>query len=194
MSNRMGAFMEEASRDVIEACQNGRIEQFKTLYDLYKDFVYNLSYKMLQDHQDSADLTQAIFIKVFQKISSFKFQSKFSTWLYRVAFNQTINFKKNDPPHDMAEEIETILDRKSMHNYEDYERQLENAEKVRFLLEQLNHKQRLLLILKEAYAMEYDEIAEITGLLAGTVKSSIHRAKEQARKTLRTLLEPEIVK
>ncbi len=186
--------MEQVERGVIEACQQGRVEQFKVLYDHYKDFVYNLSYRFTLHEEQAEDLTQNIFITVYKTIKSFRFQADFSTWLYRLSLNQLINDKKKTGVFSKLEENEAGLERKSIGSFQDYEAGLENREKVRLLLKPLMPEEKILLILKEAYEMEYEKIADLLQIAPGTVKSKIHRIKERIRKTMKNLLAEEPIR
>ncbi len=173
---------------LVQQLQQGHREAFTTLVSKWQHKIYTFCYRQLGEQALSEEATQDVFVKVFTSIQSFRGDAKFSTWLYRIATNHCINLRakyhrRKRQHHDSFEDVEqrigvteNPLDKLET---QDFEQQLQQA------LDQLPEEHRLLLILRDIQDCTYEEIADITNLTMGTIKSRIHRA----RKNLRTILE-----
>lgn len=164
---------------------------FRKVVALYQHRVYNLCFRMLGNVQEAEDLAQDVFVTVFRSIDSFRGDSKFSTWLYRIATNHAKNrikylarrkSRQKQPLDDVDEgalgepiggERVSRPDRQAMGH--ELERLLQRA------IAELDEEHRTLIVLREIESLSYQEIGEITGLAAGTVKSRLHRARLQLK-------------
>lgn len=156
----------------------------------YQDKVYNLLYRMLGSREEAEDVAQEVFVTVFKSIDSFRGDSKLSTWMYRIAANQCKNRIKylgrraqrataelddaaerellQGQPHAMAPHVagpDQVLEGLQL------ERLVQQA------IAQLDEEHRLLIVLRDVEDLSYEEIAQITGLAEGTIKSRLHRAR-----------------
>ena len=170
---------------------------FRELVADYGDRVYNLTYRMMGNAQDAEDVAQEVFITVFKAIESFRGDSKFSTWLYRITANHCKNrIKYLARRHERAKaEFDERVDRNSAAaavtapsgsprpDSRIEGMQLEKALQ-RCILE-LDDDQRVLVVLRDIQDLTYEEICEITELPEGTVKSRLHRARMALRKKMR---------
>ena len=170
---------------------------FNEVVGLYQTRVYNLVYRMLGNREEARDVAQEVFITVFKAIHLFRGESKFSTWLYRIATNHCKNRLKylgrravypKTPLDDLTEREQ--LESASMSTSSTVERPdrlIEGREVERLLqeaLEELDEDHRLLIVLRDVQNLSYQEIAEITQLAEGTVKSRLHRARAALRALL----------
>jgi len=170
---------------------------FNEIVRLYEGRVYNLVYRMLGNREEARDVGQEVFITVFKAIHLFRGESKFSTWLYRIATNHCKNRLKylgrravfpKTPLDDLSEREQ--LDSASMSTsaaVERPDRLLEGLEVERLVqeaLEELDEDHRLLIVLRDVQNLSYQEISEITQLAEGTVKSRLHRARAALRERL----------
>lgn len=149
--------------------------------------VYNIVFRMLNNQQESEDLTQEIFITVFKAIDSFRGDSKFSTWLYRIAVNHCRNRFKylSRRAYHATRSLDDVREREKsevpLHgeiNRPDHVlegKRLEAA--IQREIAALDDEHRELIVLRDIQGLSYDEIGNITGLPAGTVKSRLHRAR-----------------
>jgi len=169
---------------------------FREMVDEYRDRVFSLTLRMLSNRQEAEDLAQEVFITVFKSIDSFRGDSKFSTWLYRITANHCKNrIKYLARRHDRKQ---AEFDEKTTggaaagavatpYQSRRPDEQMQGAQ-IEVLLQQaiesLDEEHRLLVILRDVEELSYEEICEITGLAAGTVKSRIHRARVTLRKKL----------
>jgi RNA polymerase sigma-70 factor, ECF subfamily len=172
---------------------------FREIVDLYRDRVYNISYRMLGSRTEAEDVSQEVFITVFKHIEQFRGDSKFSTWLYRVAANHCKNrikylARRHDRGHaeldeQQIEEGDTAAGAALTAPPQSPrpDRQLEGAELEHLMQEAiaaLDEEHRLLVVLRDVEDLSYEEICEITGLAEGTVKSRLHRARLVLRKKM----------
>jgi len=159
----------------------------------YKDKVYNLVYRMLGNREEAEDLSQEVFVTVFKSIDRFRGDSKFSTWLYRVAANQCKNrykylarrqFHAGRPLDEVSERNLAGRDGGPALSLQaqisEPDKVLEGLQMERAIQREiaaLDEDQRLLIVLRDIQGLSYLEIARISQLPEGTVKSRLHRAR-----------------
>ncbi len=169
----------------------GNEEAFETLVRKYEKLVSSCIYQTVSNTEDTLDIAQETFLKVYKSLSTFKGESSFSSWIYRVAKNCALDFLRKKKPASMSldstdEEGATIdvpdTDVKS--NPEDAALKSE-AENVLFkAMQKLSDEHREMITLRDLNGFTYEEIASLLGLEAGTVKSRLFRAREALRKIL----------
>lgn len=171
----------------IQSVLGGNIDDFKFLVDKYKNQIFTLIFRMVNDYHVAEDLAQETFIKAYTSLKKYKIEYSFYNWLYTIALNLTRNYLKRrkiigfvsfnkgdaDLPIASNEDVE-----------ESVERDME-SEKLRMTLEKLPIKYREVLILRIAEEMSYDEISKVLKIPIGTVETRIHRAKEKLKKMLK---------
>jgi RNA polymerase sigma-70 factor, ECF subfamily len=169
---------------------------FRELVEQYGDRVYNMTYRMLGSAEEAEDLAQEVFITVFKSIDSFRGESKFSTWLYRITANHCKNrIKYLARRHDRSKsEFDEALDPQTAAAAIAVPRgpvrpdvQLQGVEleqTLQELIAELDEEQRVLVVLRDIEELSYEEICQITGLPEGTVKSRLHRARLALRKKM----------
>jgi RNA polymerase sigma-70 factor (ECF subfamily) len=166
---------------------------FREMIRTYQTDVFNLVFRMLGNNEEAEDLAQEVFVTVFKAIDSFRGDSKFSTWLYRIAVNHCKNrykylsrrhYHSTQPLDDVTERAMTGRDGgPTMSLQAQISRpdrmmeglQLEHA--IQTEIAALEEDQRALIILRDVQGLSYQEIASITQLPEGTVKSRLHRAR-----------------
>ena len=186
---------------LVRQCQNGDLEAMSCLIVKYQDRVYNAIYKICQNHDDAAELTQDTFVKVLENISSFRGKSSFYTWLFRVAVNHTLNYCKRrfklspvslDAENDQIEEskgkLAAVLAAPDGLDPAVVAQQKELSQIVVNLIGQLPEEYRVVLVLRDIEQMTYAEIAEVLRIETGTVKSRLSRARARLRQLLETVL------
>ena len=130
---------------LVLACQRGEREAFSGLVERYQRDVYRLCYRYVNNHHDASDMAQEAFLKAFKALPSFRGDSSFSTWLYRIAVNTCLNFRQSRrPAHEPLSEALPDLAPPVAQSIEDDER----AASVRAAVAKLPEKQRATLILK----------------------------------------------
>lgn len=172
---------------IIQKVRAGDVDAFELLVREYEKNVYNLALRMVKNPDDAADMTQEAFIKAYNSLSSFRGDSKFSVWLYRIVSNVCLDYLRSVSRHptvslsvenDEGEETELDIPDESKSPEELLECKL-TRESVRRGLEALPEDYRQILLLREIQGLSYDEISEILSLELGTVKSRIFRARKK---------------
>jgi RNA polymerase sigma-70 factor (ECF subfamily) len=166
---------------LVERIRQGDAQSFAPLVERHKDFVFTIVLRITQNREDAEEVSQDVFLKAFRKISSFKGDSKFSTWLYRIAFNEAVSFtrKKSLQTVDLNEEV-TELGDDDPGTYELMG--LDNREQkalIRETLADLDEIESVLITLYYAEDCSVEEISKITGLSASNVKVKLHRTRKK---------------
>ncbi|NBV12750.1 MAG: sigma-70 family RNA polymerase sigma factor [Sphingobacteriia bacterium] len=176
----------EEDRVLIIAARNGEAYAFEKLMDRYRKSVYYTLLKMVRNEEDAEDLTQEAFAKAFAGIQQFDAKYSFSTWLFRIASNNCIDFirKKKlltysiDQPFDgeQGKSFISIRDEELNPN----EKMLSDQRKqyVHIAVEKLPKRYRQLIDLRFFQELSYEEVAVALDLPLGTVKAQLHRAKD----------------
>ena len=176
--------------ELIRRVRSGDQEAFAELVSLYRDRIHRLVYGLLRDRDEAEDVTQEVFIKAFYRISSYKGQSAFYTWLYRVAVNAATDWRKKwwkRKGLSLSESPtgpEGIPDERARPERLAHGREL--GQYLEESLKRLPEKYRTILVLREFEGLSYQEIARVLKLRKGTVESRLFRARER----LKSLMEP----
>lgn len=151
---------------------------FNIVYKRYYKKIYGLAYKILYDKTIVEDCVQEIFIKVYENLEKFRFGSSLGTWIYRISINHLINVNKKI-------DFYLDIDEERFQSKVEYSIELtELQEKIKKALNGLNELEKKVFILREMEGFSYKEIANITELNEGTVKSKLHYIKLKLRDIL----------
>ena len=165
----------------------GDVNAFEDLVTEHEKGVYAIAQRMTGNAEDAADMTQETFIKAYNSLSSFRGDSKFSVWLYRIATNVCLDFLRSrsrkptlslSVEDDDGEETQMDIADESQSPEQLLERGL-TRDAVRRGLKSLSPEYRQILLLREIQGLSYEEIAEALTLEVGTVKSRIFRARKR---------------
>lgn len=171
----------------VQRVLDGDVNEYEKLVLEYQKNVYNLALRMTGNAEDAADMAQEAFIKAYNSLASYRGDSRFSVWLYRIVSNVCLDFlrarkRRQTVPlsvvDDEGEETELEISDESASPEKLMERSM-TRDAVRRGLQELTPEYRQILILRELQGMSYDEIAETLGLESGTVKSRIFRARKK---------------
>lgn len=182
----------EDSRNIRKALK-GDQTAYRAILKKYHDQVYNLLYRMVHDKDEVEDLTQEAFIKAFNSLKNFNEEFAFSTWLYKIATNNCIDYirKKKLATFSIDKPIES---KDGEYSYEipdstyEPDKTLIAGQRTRILEEAVNalpEKYRQVILMRHTEDMDYQEIADALKLPLGTVKAHIFRAREILYKRLR---------
>lgn len=172
-------------------------QAFAEVFHLYKNLVYNLSYKLLADKAEAMDVTQEVFLTLYRKIHRFRGDCTLKTWLYRVTFNQAANrnrWWKRRFQHRTESLSLNLNGKESVRSWEPvsqeppcdrtlYAQEIQKA--LQEGLTRLPFEQRAAVVMRDLQGLTYEEIAEISGVRVGTVKSRIARGRETLREALK---------
>ena len=173
--------------ELIAKAISGREDGFEELVRRYQRPITNYVFRMLNDYDASLDVTQEVFIKVYNSLSRYSSEYKFSTWLYRIAHNAAIDNIRRRSPNEQSIETENKdgayqLQIESPNPTPEQERERsEWRTEIEAVVKCLPAVYRELILLRHAQDLSYDEIAEITNLPLGTVKNRLFRAREMMR-------------
>lgn len=193
----------DPDEELIRSCQAslaaGFDGSFRTLYDRYKDRVYNVCYRITGSPTDALDASQETFGTIHRKLRDFRFQSRFSSWVYRIAVNASIDLKRRNRSRRLAS-LDSVRDRDDsdglrfdVHD-ERVEMPLASAgrreleHEIQRAIDRLSPKLRSITILRYVENLTYDEIAETLEISLGTVKSRLARAHEALDRELSPVL------
>ena len=171
-------------RTLVEACRGGRRDAFDVLVQRHQRQVYQLCYRFVGNHEDASDLAQDVFIRAYRGMHTFKGNSAFSTWLYRVCVNVCLNRVGSRGPRFAALDIADRPDPRVEHG-DTLLLRGERAAEVRAAIARLPAKQRTALILRVYHELPHEAIAEIVGSSVGAVKANFFHALANLRKLLR---------
>jgi RNA polymerase sigma-70 factor, ECF subfamily len=175
-------------RLLIDAFLQGDNQAFKGLVDRYKLKLVNICYGFGLSRQDAEDISQDVFVEVFQSLKNFRHEAKFSTWLYRVTVNKTLNHRRKTKRSQLEDAIETLDGNSSQPDSPDSADSalVENEKRmiIRKAMDTLPEAQRIAFVLHKQDELSYSEIAETMGVSVPAVESLMHRAKMNLQKKL----------
>ncbi len=187
---------------LIKKLQEGEHLAFKSIVDLYQDMVYNTIISIVQNEQDAEDITQEVFVQVYQSVSSFKGDAKFSTWLYRISITKALDSEKRKKRKKRFAFIQKLFGENGETQYHPVEFNhpgviLDNKEKAGELfkaLQKIPGNQRIAFTLSKIEGLNNNEIAEIMNTSFYAVESLLARAKTNLKKELKNYYEQKSVK
>lgn len=172
--------------DLIARAQQGNTAAFEQLVNAHAPYVYNLALRTLQNEREAEDITQETFVRVWRSIGRFRADAQFKTWLYRIVVNLCYNRLPKLKRELGAIEVEDVELVDESIGVERAVLSAETATQLKSAIANLPETQRLVITLRHQQGLSYDEIAKITGLPLGTIKTHIFRA----RKALKVALLP----
>ncbi len=179
---------------LIARAAKGDEAAFSALVTQYEKMVFNLAYQYAQNREDAADISQEVFLKLWKTLPSFRGDSSFSTWVFRITQNSALDLlrKRSGNPslsltvedEDGEERERELVDTGTEHDPAAALEAKERRAAVRAAIAALRADHREILVLREMRGFSYTEIAEMLGLELGTVKSRINRARMQVKEFL----------
>lgn len=166
--------MSDTDLELVERVKTGDTEAFGQIVNRYEKIVFNSAYRIIGDQDDAADITQATFVKVYEKLATFNSSFKFFSWLYRISVNEAYNFRKKRMKV-AAIGMEPATTQPGP--YEDF-RQLERCEHLERALETMTYDYRVVIVLKHLMLLSYKEIATILEVPEKTIKSRLFSARQ----------------
>lgn len=175
---------------LIQDCLRGRNEAFGELVRRYQDRLFNVVYRLLDNAEDARDVVQDAFLNAYQSLDTFKGDSRFFTWLYRIAMNTAFSLKRKQRAVlsiDRARELSPAAEPldPSASNQPDFAlEQADEERQVQQALNSLSPEHRTVLILKDMEGEKYEVMAEMLRVPIGTIRSRLHRARMELRELL----------
>jgi RNA polymerase sigma-70 factor (ECF subfamily) len=172
----------QTHRDLIERCRDGRRDAQFELYRLYSRAMYNTALRMVQNPHDAEDLLQSIFIEVFGKLDTFRYESSVGAWIKRITVNKCINFLKS---RRLALSELTAFNDRAEEQAPDPEPPY-SVERINRAIGDLPDGYRVVFSLYAVEGYDHEEIAQVLGITEATSKSQYSRAKAKLREMLTT--------
>lgn len=173
--------------DLVVRAISGREDGFEELVRRYQRPIAAYVYRMVGDYDAALDLTQEVFIKVYNSLGRYRPEYKFSTWIYKIAHNAAVDHLRRFSAREQSltsesdgSSYELPLECDKPTPEQESERRERRAE-IESVVDSLSPAYRELVVLRHSHDLSYDEIAEVTGLPLGTVKNRLFRAREVMR-------------
>jgi RNA polymerase sigma-70 factor (ECF subfamily) len=179
-----------ADGELVSSAIAGREAGFEELVRRYQRPIAAYVYRMVGDYDSALDLTQEVFIKVYNSLGRYRSEFKFSTWIYKIAHNAAIDHLRRYSVREQAlstgldgDRREIALESRRLTPEQESEKK-ERRSEIEAVVHLLPSAYRELIVLRHSHDLSYDEIAEVTGLPLGTVKNRLFRAREAMRDQL----------
>lgn len=183
---------QNTDQDYIAQIRSGNVNAYSALVTKYKNMVFTLALRMVGNKEDAEEVSQDTFVKAYRKLDSFKGTSKFSTWLYRIVYNTSLDHIKKSKRVVLSEHIDAVneADIGSMQNALTYIEAKEKKQMIEKALLQLPEEDRVLLTLFYFEELPLKEVSEIMQLSYDNVKIKLHRSRKKLFHILKNVVEP----
>jgi len=177
--------------ELIDRAKNGDREAFGVLVERHHRRVVGVALSVVHNQEDALEIAQEAFVKAFGNLKQFESRSSFSTWLYRITANLSIDFRRREGRHvvlrgeDADHEMERIPSGRG-DSFKETERS-EINQRLRKALDELTPEHRTVILLREVEGLSYDEISAIVDCPRGTIMSRLHYARTRLRGLLKDL-------
>lgn len=182
-------------RGLVAKAKKGDRAAYRELVDRYHKRVYGIVYGMLHSREDAMELAQDVFIKVYQRIAEFEEKSSFYTWVYRIAVNLAIDFRRREWKKVHTEYDDSVADQgvddgifqRDRTTPEQASQNRELGEAISRALETLPDEQKSVLVMREVDGLSYQEMADVMGCSIGTIMSRLFYARKKMQAALKGL-------
>ena len=179
-------------QELIEQLKLKDERAFKTIVETWQDMVYNTVLGIVQSAEDAEDVSQEVFIQVYESVKSFKGESKLSTWIYRIAVTKSLDLLRKKKRKKRFAFIQSLFGKNDelINDPPDFfhpgvaAENKENSAVVFKAISQLPENQQTAFVLNKVEGLSYQEISEVMKMTEGAVDSLLHRAKTNLRKNL----------
>ncbi len=179
----------------IDATIAGDVQAFAALVDRYKHMVYTLAMKIVKHTEEAEEISQDVFLKVFQVLNTFKGDSKFSTWLYKIAYYRSLDYIKKQKRQLNTSSIDSEIEYHlpSIEGVLDQFEVQERKQAIKRAIDKLPEADAVVITLHYFEELSLKEIAEVMNMEANTVKVRLFRSRKRLAVILKNELEPEIL-
>jgi RNA polymerase sigma-70 factor (ECF subfamily) len=183
----------EADRVMVLAVREGDTTAYRGLVEKYQTRVFQMVYGMVRNREDARDITQDAFVKAYKSLHSFRLESSFYTWIYRIAMNVAIDFLRKVKRQPTTEFDEQVASRdaegsiSNLHHADSPSKTLERKRlysRIMDAMQKLPEDQRQVVLLRELDGMSYKDIADVMGVPEGTIMSRLYYARKKLQKLL----------
>lgn len=175
-------------QSLVRRAQRGDTAAFELLVEQHAVYVYNLALRVVKEPEEAEDMAQEAFLRAWRGLSDFRAQSKFSTWLYRivtnVCYNRLPRLRRDMENMPIEKRSRDLVDGQTAVDIAYLSTEL--GAEIQRAIDDLPASYSLLISLRHLQELTYDEIAEVTGMPLGTVKTGIFRARKMLRESLKS--------
>ena len=174
--------------ELTEKLKSGSEEAFRRLVEENMDRIVNTCFGFVQNRQDAEDVAQNVFIQAYKSIHKFRGDSQLSTWLYRIAVNQSLNHLKSKKRRQIFHSLDSVISGKKTEiadTQESFSDTMEKDEKIKLLhsmISKLPENQKIAITLNKFEDLSYQEVAEVMGISVSAVTALINRGKNNLKK------------
>lgn len=188
----MGAKTDE---HYIKQTLEGNVNAYAFLVEKYKHMVYTLTIKIVKNREEAEEISQDVFVKAFKKLESFKGDSKFSTWIYKIAYYASLDVVKRNKRFVNTENIEDFneADLGNIKDALDYLQEKERKKVIDAALFKLNDDERTILTLYYFEEIPVKEISKVVNLSVDNIKTKLFRSRKKLASILKYVIEPKTV-
>lgn len=173
---------------IIKLSQDRDQRAFETLVGHYQSYAFSLAFRLVCDEEEAKDIVQESFIRVWQHLSKFNLKTKFTTWLYKIVFNLSLDKlrakKRRNGVLTYPENTSIVFEKLGGEHLGTEIENKDLAQIIKSLADNLTTKQRVVFILRDLQGAEMEEISEITSMSKGTIKSNLYYARLNIREKL----------
>jgi len=185
----------EASGDLydIQRVRAGNVEAYSRLVERYRDMVYTICIRMLGNEMDAEEAAQDAFVKAFRALNDFHEKSKFSTWLYRITYNQCISvIRRKVKLIDLVDDVpDTGAEDTALNGLDSLSKE-ERSKYLQIAVDSLPETDAVVITLFYYEELSLEEIAGITGLSSNNIRIKLHRSRKKLYQELQKLLKSEV--
>lgn len=173
----------------------GDVNSYAVLVERYKQMVFTLAIRILKNREGAEEISQDVFVKAYQKLSSFRGDSKFSTWLYKIAYYTSLDEVKKSKRQIVSDDIDSVneLNYSVLENSLQYIEDKERKEIINEALYRLKEEERILLTLFYFEESSMKEISKIMDLTIDNVKVKLFRSRKKLAIVLKNVIEPNTI-
>lgn len=187
---------------LVDRFRRGDVQAFGALVAKYQDRLFNMVFRMCSNRAEAEELAQESFLRAIERLDQFRGHSRFYTWLFRIAANLTLSHRRragrikfrsiesvSDASETQASGLAASLADRRTARPEQAAQSAETSRRVMAAMDELEDEYRIVLVLRDVEEMDYEQIASVLDLPAGTVKSRLHRARAELRGKLSDLMD-----
>ena len=186
-SNRAVSFENASEAEVVRRAQAGDELAFAEIIQRHQNMVYSVAYRMVRRRIDADDVAQQVFAKIFYAMKKFNMRSSLSTWIYRIALNETYDYLRKLKSRrvvyegDMSKDVDEFVQdsARAADRRPGADEQSERRDYLMKLLEHVSRQERTLLFLKEVEGHTVEELSRMTGINGNTIKVKLFRARKK---------------
>jgi RNA polymerase sigma-70 factor (ECF subfamily) len=179
--------MEDITKDILMKAADGDMDAFEKIYKAAGDYVYNVAFRIIGNKELAEEVTQDVFLKIYESLKDFEFRSAIKTWIYRITVNTALNAskKRSKDMGRVTDYDEEVLNKPASDILRERINEEENEILVQRLLTALEPDQKACVVLRDMEGLSYKDIAQTLMINVNTVRSRLKRAREKLSRAFR---------